>query len=278
MSALSVEHATPQEALGTDLTLEDVPPKSVGGSPLVLTCRPCNSTAGHSYDHAVAARKRVHDVSKAMREKGSTSKPIKSGVELDGVPLNGQLEVVDGQLQITLHGKYNDPRKLLTQQQHIQSGKSSSIRLTPHLRWNERQLRVSSLRSGYLAAFALFGYTYAFHPYLDPIRDQILNPDTDIVPKAALQNGIGDEFTILGMDQPFSGLFVNLGSLAVILPGFPSYPDFYDRVEAAYDENRKMNVSGIEHGWPLLMGCVVDYAVPRGRQAKEQEESEKHPD
>ena len=43
--------AFPESALATGwLTREDVPPKSVGGKKLVLTCRNCNSAAGHEMD------------------------------------------------------------------------------------------------------------------------------------------------------------------------------------------------------------------------------------
>jgi len=32
------------------LTFEDVPPKSMGGKPKILTCKVCNSTAGYELD------------------------------------------------------------------------------------------------------------------------------------------------------------------------------------------------------------------------------------
>jgi hypothetical protein len=32
------------------LTLEDIPPKSLGGKPLALTCKKCNSRSGHELD------------------------------------------------------------------------------------------------------------------------------------------------------------------------------------------------------------------------------------
>src|SRR5688572_8416805 len=32
------------------LTAEDVPPRRVGGKPLILTCEPCNSEAGRQLD------------------------------------------------------------------------------------------------------------------------------------------------------------------------------------------------------------------------------------
>ena len=32
------------------LTVEDVPPKSLGGNPILITCRNCNSKCGHNLD------------------------------------------------------------------------------------------------------------------------------------------------------------------------------------------------------------------------------------
>lgn len=44
-------------------------------------------------------------------------------------------------------------------------------------RFKERHARLSILRAGYLAAFAVMGYQ--FLPSWDPIRESILNPDCD---------------------------------------------------------------------------------------------------
>ena len=44
----------PREATDSgDLTLEHVPPEPVGGKGIVLTCKQCNSTAGHTVDAAL---------------------------------------------------------------------------------------------------------------------------------------------------------------------------------------------------------------------------------
>ena len=40
------------------LTLEHAPPKEVGGRPLALTCKECNSIAGYSIDAAVVNREK----------------------------------------------------------------------------------------------------------------------------------------------------------------------------------------------------------------------------
>ena len=51
-----------REALSNGLlTYEDVPPKSVGGRPLVLTCKSCNNTAGSRLDAQARLREEQLD-------------------------------------------------------------------------------------------------------------------------------------------------------------------------------------------------------------------------
>jgi hypothetical protein len=45
----------PREALANrTLTFEDAPPKSYGGKPIALTCKPCNNAFGSSVDASLA--------------------------------------------------------------------------------------------------------------------------------------------------------------------------------------------------------------------------------
>ncbi len=55
------------EALEVDvLTLEHAPPQKVGGKPLALTCKECNSVAGYSLDLAVVQRQKLIDFTEAL--------------------------------------------------------------------------------------------------------------------------------------------------------------------------------------------------------------------
>jgi len=49
---------------GEELTLEDVPPKSIGGKPILLTCRRCNSSAGHTMDVCTANKRKFEELDK----------------------------------------------------------------------------------------------------------------------------------------------------------------------------------------------------------------------
>lgn len=75
------------EIAARELTLDDVPPKSVGGRPLVLTCRRCNSRAGHGLDvHMRRAENIVEGLS------GTLGRPQRVRVGIGEVKVNAQLE------------------------------------------------------------------------------------------------------------------------------------------------------------------------------------------
>ncbi|WP_394368459.1 HNH endonuclease [Adhaeribacter radiodurans] len=49
------------EKVKNNLTLEDAPPKSLGGSQIALTCKKCNNTCGHKVDFHLSVRLRELD-------------------------------------------------------------------------------------------------------------------------------------------------------------------------------------------------------------------------
>ena len=49
------------QSLNNCLTLEDVPPHSLGGKPLTLTCKECNNTAGSLLDEELRKKLTTHE-------------------------------------------------------------------------------------------------------------------------------------------------------------------------------------------------------------------------
>lgn len=163
------------DGLGSLLTVEDVPPKHSGGRPLVLTCRACNSTAGHGIDAA------AHRVERSILSLAG-HEPTRGRLHVgdDHVPAEIHLTVA-GTNRITMLG--GNPAAL-----ERMAGYFDSLTRTPttaepfRLSFsltdpNQRLAKVSWLKSAYLALFALLGYRYAMHPFLGPVRHQIQNPD-----------------------------------------------------------------------------------------------------
>jgi hypothetical protein len=79
------------------LSKEHVPPQSVGGHELLLTCTACNNTAGTKLD---AAAKTKEDVRLAMT--GGPDRPHRIKATIGGITVNGQL-LREGRLILAHH-------------------------------------------------------------------------------------------------------------------------------------------------------------------------------
>jgi hypothetical protein len=181
------------DMLGTLLTVEDVPPRHSGGRPLVLTCRACNSAAGHGIDAA------AHRVERGIRTlAGHEATRGRLHVGDDGVPAEIEWSVA-GTNRVTMVG--GEPAALqriaayfdrLTQKSATAEPFRLSFSLTDP---NDRRAKVSWLKSSYLALFALLGYRYAMHPFLGPVRHQIQHPAEERLPAFSIR---------LALPLPFS--------------------------------------------------------------------------
>ena len=78
------------------------------------------------------------------------------------------------------------------------------------------------VRTGYLAAFALFGCRYILQPALQPIRDQLTNPSTVTLPVLSMYIPDGDpdrrEIWVVKKPVERRSLLVMSGRHGVFLP------------------------------------------------------------
>jgi hypothetical protein len=166
-----------EDMLGALLTDEDVPPKHSGGRPLVLTCRACNSTAGHRIDAA------AHRVERSIRTLAG-QEPTRGRLHVGDDTVPAEIDTrVAGTNCVTMLG--GDPAALgriaayfdrMTRTPATPEPFRLSFSLTDP---NDRLAKVSWLKSAYLALFALLGYRYAMHPFLGPVRQQIQDPEQE---------------------------------------------------------------------------------------------------
>jgi hypothetical protein len=157
-----------------------VPPESLGGRELVLTCRRCNSQAGHDLD--IHARKQENLLQFARGGE------VKTDVRLhvDGVPLNVEFDGGPDGVRLTGLKGHNSAATVVRVesllQQAVAQGRISQLwmKIDFHAdRFKPRRAWASLLRAGYLVAFAAFGYRYAFDAALNPVRAQIAAPDME---------------------------------------------------------------------------------------------------
>jgi hypothetical protein len=93
------------------LTVEHVPPKSVGGRPLVLTCEGCNSKDGHELAHHIQAEAELTEIRTGRRS-------IRGRYTQYGETLGADV-TLGPQPGIRVHER-NDPRALKTAREQLE--------------------------------------------------------------------------------------------------------------------------------------------------------------
>ena len=151
------------------LSKEHVPPQSVGGHELLLTCKECNNTAGTKLD---ADAKTKEDVRLAMT--GRPDRPHRIKATIGGITVNGQLHAKDGSYSLTIPKHLNRPG---TSEELQQLGRAGTSLTVEHERYSELGARISWLRAGYLALVAMEGYKIVLDPAMDIVRTQIRECD-----------------------------------------------------------------------------------------------------
>ena len=159
------------------LTLEDAPPKSLGGKAHVLTCRSCNNNRGHDIDAELASfLKEVKNVNIAFDR---SKKRIPIG--------NLSLPKSDHDVVWELDGKYIDG-KLGFNKDGVMST-WLPVKLSPDTVLNligskiPKWAQYSLLKAAYILLFKKTGYTLILDKCFDIVRQQIENPDKDIYPE-----------------------------------------------------------------------------------------------
>lgn len=186
-----------QPADPNPLTIEHNPPKSLGGTQQILTCKECNSKTGHKIDSHLVKRLSELD----FFEERPNSK-IRATLDNSGHKVTSDLSFnTEGTFIINIDRKNSHPIQAdnflanrsysykafdsFDRESLFNSGTHWKLNFTmsPRLPSNERHSEISLLKIAYLYAFQKFGYGFLIHPHLYKVREQILNPTKEILPK-----------------------------------------------------------------------------------------------
>lgn len=170
----------PHKNLNSDdpLTLEDAPPKSLGGSANTLTCKSCNNTAGHKIDFHLTERLREIDSGKFIP---GTETPIK--VNIDGETFQGKITVEeDGTMKMYHSKKNNHPVKLEKTMTELEGGEIINMDFLKS-RVIPENLEYALLKTGYLMMFERFGYSLILDNCFDIVRKQLKRPEERVYPE-----------------------------------------------------------------------------------------------
>lgn len=221
-------HAFP--LLGS-LTFEHVPPESLGGREVCLTCVRCNSTAGFGIDKEL---RRAQDEREWSRGVG---KPLRATLEVGGIPVRVDLERTPEMVKIVGLPKHNNPADTLAHEealrQALDEGEAVIGVKVATTGFNTRHVQVALLRSAYLAAFAALGCRYVLRSELDLVRRQIAHPDEQILRRFVLHRGqshSGRGLAWVELPRSLESVVVKIDDGLVFLPGLKSGVPIYERL------------------------------------------------
>jgi len=232
-----------RKALSTEyddhLTLEDVPPKSLGGRVVALTCKICNNWAGAQLESHLPGKLRADAFLAGVPniEMDARFRPDPS------VDLTATIRLMPGGIDIRYDPDRSNPRDIDKLHELEKSGDISSINVQVLLGYKANCPEVALLRIAYLLAFARFGYGFLVNGCLMRVRHQIQNPaektlaDWGILQTEFPDSAVGISVICEPRDlQCFLVVFdlntgVGRSRYGVVLPG-PTQPGFsiYDRM------------------------------------------------
>jgi hypothetical protein len=248
------------------LTTEHVPPKSLGGRRLVLTCRSCNTRAGTEVDSQMLHLEQMYDFAQ-----GTMTRRARARLEIGGEALNVELLASGSGIQLVGVPRANDPRGQARAEAELerlardQQWDGYQFRITSYQRFRGRAALVGWLRAAYLAAFAALGYRYIVRPELQIVRAQLADTTAEILPVFSMTMPAARraERRLLLVEQPswLRSLCVQMGRHAVFLPGLSAARGLYDRLARRSGRNRhaELQLTGKLVPWPTKPELALDF-------------------
>ncbi len=252
---------------GKELTLEDVPPRNMGGRGLLLTCKECNSKAGYKIDYHIKSQLDLQDLAGIFMGQSGGGKS--SGTMLindERFPITVQRK--DGCTEIKLIKKANDPTKVNNLKDFMTAlsvnggGDGLEFNINKTVKLDYRLLKIAFLKSGFLLVTAMLGYRYAFDKRLLIVREQISNPEKDLLGTCFwIEQGKAQPFPkrrIISVSDPLPLFLVTYDNGAVILPNPLSPTDIYAIIRKKWEKEQSINFTGKIYEWPEKALMILD--------------------
>lgn len=161
-----------------EITEEHIIPASNGGKLTTFLCKSCNSSFGHKQTRWLSDWIELNEGNGLFHV---NPKKQRTQLKADGQSLNGSLAIADdGALEFTIDPRRSNPVDF---QAHRNGPKPAKVAITTKLPVfsNEKSLKVGFLTAAYGLWFKNFGYSFVLQSSLDIVRQQILNPDQDLM-------------------------------------------------------------------------------------------------
>lgn len=240
------------------LTLEDVPPKKLGGNVKTLTCKACNNKAGHNLDVKLINWLNNKEIINFFPNSSTSAR-----YNIDGHFVNGTFSVDNnGKVIIDIDTNRSNPNYVKEFNKRLNPYGETKFTFQPiQKNTDDREAEIALLRIAYLEAFSLCGYGFMLNGFLSKIRDQINNPKSNFLPKVFWLNYEFDDeqngLNIIREPEELRCFLIVFDIIteskkykcAIAIPG-PTAPglDIYKNIEKMLCQDTKNNIQiTIEH-------------------------------
>ncbi len=159
------------------LTIEDLPPRSVGGNPKILTCKACNNKSGHVLDHLIIGSLKTESFLKRIPNSEIASTIIlKKGAKYKAI---AKIDSDQG-FRFLIQAKDSTMLK-----EHFKEIEKHWDGYTFNLNFqgpNPKKLMIAYLRIGLLLAYYYFGNRLIIEENYHKIRNHIIDPKNHSLP------------------------------------------------------------------------------------------------
>ncbi len=170
------------QSVDNPLTLEHIPPSNLGGKPKILMCKKCNNDSGRRLDHNISHHLQTQPF--FSLQDGAKIKVPRTEVETDKGKLSGSATLTYFKKDNTLQFDLNINKNESTRNEQFRNLANST-------KWggkftinapSPKFVYIALLRIGYLILFNRFGNAFILNKRYNDIRQQILNPEEEILP------------------------------------------------------------------------------------------------
>lgn len=248
-----------------ELTLEHVPPKSMRGKEIILTCCACNNSAGTHIDSHIAKQQNMNRISKSLASQkfeqteratiniGGTDMRVELKKENDNTPLN-----------ISILGDCNNPTDREKTKDYVravaEAGDSFKFNVLSTERYNysEYFAKIGHLKTAFLVSVAALGYAFAFSKQLTDFRRQITAPSSRIVDFYIEYYEHNLEANCL-LEAPQLGIIaISFSGVRVLLPHPFSSLKSYSNTLRLIHNGMLPKITGQEISWPNDFRACID--------------------
>lgn len=242
----------------SQITAEHVPQRCIGGRILCLTCRQCNSDAGHKFEHMLP--------NELIVKNGINDAPIRGSWEQGGTRINGDISFSDNTLKLETISSINNPNNLkiaIATAKELPSD-SRELNISINVKYNKQKADIAYLKSAYLALFAKYGYNLIRHPVYNRIRNQIRNPNQISIQRYRfhLKDNSLPEFAIIASVSPVQAIYIKIKNNLIALPDGiedgDSIYDWYASNEATGSDRLNFDILAVIK-WPVRMELKNDF-------------------